>query len=62
MDRFFCPVIINTYSIPTEASSSTMYWIQGLLAMGIISFGCVLVKGSILVPSPAAGMTAFLII
>jgi len=42
---------------------SPRYELAGIqVAMGIISFGCVLVKGSILVPSPAAGITAFLVI
>jgi hypothetical protein len=33
----------------------------GLSTMGSISFGCAFVAGNILVPRPAAGMTAFLI-
>jgi hypothetical protein len=37
-----------------------MYWMTGLSTMGSISFGIVFVAGSMRVPSPAAGMTAFL--
>jgi hypothetical protein len=36
-----------------------MYCIVGLSTIGNISFGCALVAGKNLVPSPAAGITAF---
>jgi hypothetical protein len=42
-------------------ASSTMYWMVGLSTIGSISFGIALVAGKNLVPSPAAGMIAFLI-
>src|SRR5437588_12537355 len=45
---------------PARTASSTTYWIAGLSTTGSISFGCALVAGRNLVPSPAAGMTAFL--
>ena len=49
-----------TVSIPLAAASSTAYWIRGLPATGSVSLSATLVAGSILVPSPAAGMTAFI--
>jgi hypothetical protein len=39
-----------------------MYWIIGLSTMGSISLGIALVAGNILVPKPATGITAFLIL
>src|SRR5437588_9933671 len=45
---------------PARTASSTTYWIAGLSTTGSISFGWALVAGRNLVPSPAAGMTAFL--
>ena len=45
---------------PARTASSTTYWIAGLSTTGSISFGCALVAGRNRVPSPAAGMTAFL--
>src|SRR6266481_4671772 len=50
-----------TVSIPLATASSTAYWISGLPATGSISLGTALVAGSILVPKPAAGITAFTI-
>src|SRR6266403_2953730 len=50
-----------TVSIPLAAASSTAYWISGLPATGSISLGTAFVAGSILVPKPAAGITAFTI-
>src|SRR5207253_4712864 len=49
-------------SIPAAAASSTAYCIIGLAATGSISFGRAFVVGSILVPKPAAGITAFVIL
>ena len=46
--------------MPAATASSTIYCITGRSTMGSISFGTVLVTGSIRVPSPAAGITAFL--
>src|SRR5262245_62544267 len=43
---------------PEATASSTTYWIIGLSTSGSISFGCALVAGRNLVPSPAAGNTA----
>src|SRR5699024_8193475 len=47
--------------LPSSAAtaSSTTYWIAGLSTTGNISFGVALVVGRNRVPSPAAGMTAF---
>src|SRR6266404_5273075 len=50
-----------TVSIPLAAASSTAYWISGLPATGSIALGTAFVAGSILVPKPAAGITAFTI-
>src|SRR5687767_12352126 len=47
-------------STPLATASSTTYWMAGLSTTGSISFGCALVAGRNRVPSPAAGMTAFL--
>jgi hypothetical protein len=38
-----------------------MYWMHGLLPIGNISLGWDFVRGSMRVPNPAAGITAFLI-
>ena len=43
---------------PATASSTT-YWMAGLSTTGSISLGVALVAGRKRVPSPAAGMTAF---
>ena len=53
------PVMIRMSSIPAATACSTTYWIAGLSTMGSISFGWDFVAGRNLVPSPAAGMTAF---
>src|SRR5437867_13004424 len=45
---------------PARTASSTTYWIAGLSRSGSISLGWAFVAGRNLVPSPAAGMTAFL--
>src|SRR3990172_7351305 len=45
---------------PARTASSTTFWIAGLSTIGSISFGCAFVPGRNRVPSPAAGMTAFL--
>jgi hypothetical protein len=39
-----------------------MYWIAGLSTRGSISFGWAFVAGRNLVPKPAAGITALLIL
>src|SRR5581483_9664438 len=54
------PVMIRMSSSPARIASSTTYWIAGLSTIGSISLGWALVAGRNLVPSPAAGMTAFL--
>ena len=46
--------------IPAATHSLTIYWINGLSAMVNISFGIAFVAGSILVPKPATGITAFI--
>lgn len=43
-------------------ASSTTYWIAGLSTTGSISLGVALVVSRKRVPSPAAGMTALLIL
>src|SRR5271165_3271963 len=48
--------------MPLADASSMAYWISGLPATGSISLGRTLVAGSILVPKPALGITAVLII
>ena len=53
--------MIRISVIPDFTASSTIYWIAGLSTIGSISFGIALVAGKTLVPSPAAGITAFLI-
>ena len=45
--------------MPERTASSTMYWMAGLSTMGSISLGMALVAGRTRVPSPAAGITAF---
>ena len=55
------PMIIRMSSSPDATASSTTYWIAGLSTTGSISFGIALVAGRKRVPSPAAGMTAFVI-
>lgn len=47
-------------SIPDAMASSTTYWITGVSIIGSISFGIDLVAGRKRVPSPAAGISAFL--
>ena len=49
-------------SIPELAALSAMYSIAGLLTKLIISFGTAFENGKNLVPSPATGITAFLIL
>src|SRR3954469_16986569 len=44
---------------PARTASSTTYWIAGLSTTGSISFGVALVAGRKRVPSPGAGITAF---
>src|SRR4051795_12090177 len=46
-------------SSPASTASSTTYWMAGLSTTGNISLGVALVAGRNLVPSPAAGITAF---
>ena len=53
-------VMISISVIPAATASSTMYWIAGLSTRGNISFGIAFDAGSTRVPSPAAGITAFL--
>ncbi len=47
--------------MPEFTASSTIYCMTGLSTIGNISFGNALVAGRNLVPKPAAGSTAFLI-
>ena len=56
----FLPVITSISSIPDSIASSIIYWIVGLSTIGSISLGCAFVAGKNLVPSPAAGIIAFL--
>src|SRR5439155_1343444 len=46
--------------IPAPTACSTTNWMAGLSTSGSISLGCAFVAGRKRVPSPAAGMTAFL--
>src|SRR4051794_19849089 len=50
---------MRTSSSPAATASSTTYWIAGRSTTGSISLGVALVAGRNLVPSPAAGITAF---
>src|SRR5205814_647696 len=61
MARLPRPVITRMSVSPAATASSTTYWIEGLSTTGSISFGWLFVAGRNRVPSPAAGMTAFLI-
>jgi hypothetical protein len=54
--------MIRISSIPEATASSTTKWMIGLSMIGSISFGIDFVTGRNLVPRPAAGITAFLII
>ena len=60
IERFDLPVTTRMSSIPDLRASSTINWIVGLSTIGNISFANALVAGRKRVPSPAAGMTAFL--
>src|ERR1043165_1913449 len=53
---------MRTSSRPADAASSTTYWIAGLSTTGSISLGVAFVAGRNLVPRPAAGMTALVIL
>src|SRR5690606_13611133 len=53
------PVTMSTSVRPAATASSTTYWMAGLSTTGSISFGMAFVAGRNRVPSPAAGMTAF---
>ena len=55
------PIIIKMSFIPEFTASSTLYCIAGLSTIGSIHFGIAFVAGNILVPNPAAGITAFFI-
>ena len=57
----FLPVMISISLMPESTASLTRYSIEGLSTIGSISLGTVLEMGSILVPSPAAGITALVI-
>src|SRR3546814_18122216 len=46
--------------MPALAASSTTYWMAGLSTTGSISLGMDLLAGSMRVPKPATGITAFL--
>ena len=59
MARLPFPVTIMMSSIPEAIASSTMYWIVGLSTIGNISLGIAFVTGRNRVPSPAAGIIAF---
>ncbi len=60
MARFPRPVTMSTSSAWAATASSTTYWMTGLSTTGSISLGCDLVTGRKRVPSPAAGMIAFI--
>ena len=45
--------------MPAATASSTAYWTSGRSTTGSISFGTARVMGSMRVPSPATGNTAF---
>src|SRR2546423_1856898 len=60
MARLPRPVITRMSVMPAPTASSTTYWMVGLSMTGTISFGWLFVAGRNLVPSPAAGITAFL--
>src|SRR5919199_3032837 len=60
MARFPRPVMTRMSVIPAPTASSTTYWMVGLSMTGTISLGWLFVAGRNLVPSPAAGITAFL--
>src|SRR5690554_2554027 len=60
--EFLLAWVTRTISlIPAAAASSITYWISGRSTTGSISLGIALVAGSIRVPRPATGITAFLI-
>src|SRR4051812_840132 len=59
MEDLLRPMTTRTSPRPARAHSSTTYWIAGLSTTGSISFGDAFVAGRNLVPSPAAGITAF---
>src|SRR3990170_5710067 len=60
MALFVRPVTMRMSLSPDLAASSTTYWIAGLSTIGSISLGWDFVYGRNRVPSPAAGMTAFM--
>src|SRR2546425_3685159 len=60
MVRLPRPVMIRMSCSPALTACSTTNWMAGLSTMGSISFGCDFVAGRNRVPSPAAGITAFL--
>src|SRR6266511_4326913 len=60
MERLPRPEMIRMSLMPARTASSTTYWMAGLSTTGSISLGCAFVAGRNRVPSPAAGMTAFL--
>src|SRR3954465_11401141 len=61
MELLLRPVTNSICSMPLRTSSSTTYCTIGLRATGSISFGCDLVAGRSLVPTPATGTIALLI-
>ena len=60
--NFFCEIIKITSSIPASIHSSRIYSIPGFPLIGKSSLAKTLVKGSSLVPNPASGIIACLII
>ena len=54
------PVMTRMSVIPFWTASSTTYWMAGLSTRASISLGWALAAGRNRVPSPAAGITAFL--
>ena len=60
IERFDFPVTTRMSSIPDLRASSTINWMVGLSTIGNISLAKALVAGRKRVPSPAAGITAFL--
>ena len=60
IERFDLPVTTRRSSIPYLRASATRNCIVGLSTIGNISLASALVAGKNRVPSPAAGMTAFL--
>src|SRR5262245_44670728 len=55
------PLTMTMSVMPAATASSMTSWMVGTSTIGSISLGMALVAGRNRVPSPAAGMTAFMI-